>query len=569
MADVVHGLAMKVLSVGRDDGDRPLRKRRRKLSRISSAHVERPSWRSSRPADPCSAAADTGPDTASAITRPDGAARVEGFFPVSERGSDVPEPVEETPSGLLPSGPGGYELIRRIASGGMAELLLARRRGLAGTRQEVVIKRLLDVALRDRNIARMFLWEAWITSRLSHPNIVRYCDLFHHRGRYHIVFEHVIGRDVAALAREARQEARPLPLDAVLDIGIGAARGLHHAHGLEDDEGRSVGLIHRDVSPHNLLVSRDGEVKIVDFGVAKTLSSHIPRQTTVGLVKGKMAYVAPEQLTGEAIDARSDLFSLGVVLFELCTGTRLFSRPSDIETLRAVREAAVPSMAALRPDCPASLEAIVRRALERDPAARFASAAEMADALAEVRASIPGPGARVLVAPVVTGENARPQEAARAARPGGEGTQARPGDGAGKTCGDGGRMSSRPPGPVACASEPAALAGRARDVPEAVTLCERRSSSSKPPTDEATEEVTSSSVRGDRAAASEPPPSAPAASTAFPLLTPRARARASLRPIVTLTVAFLVGAAATAVGAQAADRLLERHPPVAAPAPAH
>lgn len=305
-----------------------------------------------------------------------------------EPGGDPAEttPVAARPSGnaVVPVGAGGYLLVRRLASGGMADVYLARRRGLAGIDQEVVVKRLRREVLGSRIIVRMFLWEAWISSRLSHPNIVRFHDLCLAGERYHLVLEHVRGADLAAIARHARVAGEPLPIEAAIEVGVGATRALDHAHRLADAEGRPVGLVHRDISPHNLLVSEAGDIKVTDFGVAKTTSAFVPRETVVGLVKGKMAYVAPEQLLDGPVDARGDLFALGVVLFELIANRRLFLRDSELETFRAVRAAEIPPLRALRAECPYALERLVRRALAKNPAERFESAGAMLAALEQV-----------------------------------------------------------------------------------------------------------------------------------------------------------------------------------------
>ena len=304
--------------------------------------------------------------------------------PGGEPGEAIATAERSSGNAVVPVGAGAYLLVRPLASGGMADVYLARRRGLAGIDQEVVIKRLRREVLGSRIIVRMFLWEAWISSRLSHPNIVRFHDLCLAGERYHLVLEHVRGADLAAIARHARGAGEPLPIEAAIEVGVGVARALDHAHRLADAEGRPVGLVHRDISPHNVLVSDAGDVKVTDFGVAKTTSAFVPRETVVGLVKGKMAYVAPEQLGDGAVDARCDLFALGVVLFELIANRRLFHRDSELETLRAVRAAEVPALRALRAECPYALERVVRRALARNPGERFESAAAMLAALEQV-----------------------------------------------------------------------------------------------------------------------------------------------------------------------------------------
>ncbi|HVY48631.1 MAG TPA: protein kinase, partial [Minicystis sp.] len=191
----------------------------------------------------------------------------------------------------LPLGEGGYELGPKLASGGMAELFLAERVGPCGVRHPVVVKRLREEMLGDRTVVRMFVWEAWISSRLRHPHIVRFHDVVVVGGRHHLVLEYVEGCDLARLVKHVWRAGAQVPLLVAVDVAIAAARALDHAHRLRDDEGRSIGLVHRDVSPHNIVCSLAGEVKIIDFGVAKT--TRVPRDTGAGLIKGKLGYHAP------------------------------------------------------------------------------------------------------------------------------------------------------------------------------------------------------------------------------------------------------------------------------------
>ncbi|WP_170319239.1 serine/threonine-protein kinase [Polyangium spumosum] len=288
----------------------------------------------------------------------------------------------------LPMGAGGYELLEQLGCGGMAEVFLARRRGLYAIEHMVVVKRLRDEFRAAPSVVKMFAWEAWISARLCHPNIARFYDFVSHRGRDHLVLEHVRGPDLATLCRALHASGRSLPFRAVIEVGAAAARALAHAHALEDDDGVPIGLVHRDVSPQNILVSVDGEIKLIDFGVAKTTSAHVPRDTVPGLVKGKMGYIAPEHLRGQPLDARGDVYALGVVLFEMLTGRPLFRRGGDEEMIRQALDAEIPPLTSLRPDCPATLEAVVRRALAQDPRDRFESAAAMEQALRVVDAEL-------------------------------------------------------------------------------------------------------------------------------------------------------------------------------------
>jgi serine/threonine-protein kinase len=310
------------------------------------------------------------------------------------------------PQNLLPVGAAGYELVSKIKTGGMADVYLARRIGRAGV-QSVVVKRLRDEILGDPAIARMFAWEAWITSRLCHQNIVHFYDFTHFQGCDYLVLEHVSGADLGAIFRSACAAGEPVSFDAVLDTGIGIARALDCAHRLADDQGRLIGLVHRDVSPQNILISTSGEVKLIDFGVAKTTSVHVPRDTAKGL-KGKVGYLTPEQVRGQPVDARSDVYALGIVLFEMIAGRRLFRRSRDVDTLRAVLNPEIPLLGELRPDCPEALSRLVHRALEANPADRFESAFAMGRALSAIRARTGEAAEGEALARLVSGLSAPP-----------------------------------------------------------------------------------------------------------------------------------------------------------------
>jgi len=285
-------------------------------------------------------------------------------------------------------GTGCYELACRLGGGGMAEVFLARQYGLHGIERDVVVKRLRDEVRSLPSIMKMFTWEAWISARLCHPNIVHFHDFVSHRGRDYLVLEHIRGPDIATMLTVLRKMGRVFPLRAIVDVGIAIARALDHVHALADDDGRNIGLVHRDISPQNILVSVDGQIKLIDFGVAKTTSAHVPRETEPTLLKGKMGYIAPEHIRGQALDARSDLYALGAVLFEMLTGTPLLRRSEDMEMIRAALLLDVPLLATMRPDCPPSLDILVRRALSQNPNDRFENAAKMEFALVETSACL-------------------------------------------------------------------------------------------------------------------------------------------------------------------------------------
>jgi serine/threonine-protein kinase len=228
----------------------------------------------------------------------------------------------------------------------------------------------------------MFVEEARLASRLGHANVVQVFEFDQIDGRYYIAMELVRGRDLGRVVERARERGVRLGLPRAVHIGVEVARGLAHAHRLAE-AGRPLGVVHRDVSPHNVLVSFEGEVKLTDFGIARAM--HRAGLSAPGTIKGKAAYMAPEQARGEAVDARADVFSLGVVLWELCAGRRLFARETDVATLEAVRGGETPSPpSAWNEEVPPALDRVVLAALEHDSARRTASAQELGAALGAV-----------------------------------------------------------------------------------------------------------------------------------------------------------------------------------------
>lgn len=274
---------------------------------------------------------------------------------------------------------GPYELLERIGVGGMAEVFRARQTGADGFERYVAIKRILPGIAADHDFVEMFIDEAKIAVQLSHPNIAQIYDLGMEDGVYFIAQEYIHGRDMGAIVERQRAAGVPLPIPLVVHIGMKVCEALQHAHTAVGPGGQPLQIIHRDVSPSNVLVSYEGAVKVIDFGLAKAqgrLST-----TQVGVVKGKLAYLSPEQARGRPIDSRSDLFSLGTCLFEWLTGQRLFLRKNDVDTVMAIQRAEIPPVRALRPDVPPALQAIVLRALAPDPDRRYQTALEMAEEL--------------------------------------------------------------------------------------------------------------------------------------------------------------------------------------------
>ncbi len=285
----------------------------------------------------------------------------------------------------IPSRLGRYRLVERIAAGGMAELYRAKLVGASGFERLVAVKCIRPEYARDEQFVRMFVDEAKIAVQLSHPNIAQIIELGREGDVYFIVQEFIHGRDLRAIWKAERRRGSRTPLPITCYLVRSVCEALHYAHGAEAVGGGRLGLVHRDISPQNILLSYEGEVKVVDFGLARAKGRLT--QTAAGVVKGKLAYLAPEQSRGGALDHRVDLFALGIVLWEMITGERLFWRGSDVETLRAVREGVVPPLRRFVPDAPVALEHIVARALRREPDERFQEAAEMFDALAALAAS--------------------------------------------------------------------------------------------------------------------------------------------------------------------------------------
>ncbi len=272
-----------------------------------------------------------------------------------------------------------YQVLERIAAGGMAEVFRAESAGLEGFKKTVAIKRVLPHLAQKGGFIGMFLDEARLSAHLSHSNCVQVFDIGRGEGTYFIVMEYVDGADLKALAEFRRARQQRFPIEEACFICVKVCEGLAYAHALVDTNGHPLGIVHRDMSPPNVLITRYGEVKIVDFGLAKA-NSQLERSEP-GIIKGKFGYLSPEAATGREVDARTDIFALGIMLWELLAGRRLFQGDSDYETVQRVQAAEVPSLARLNPQVPEELEGIVRRALSRQPEARFQSAAELGRAL--------------------------------------------------------------------------------------------------------------------------------------------------------------------------------------------
>mgnify|MGYP000920356957 FL=1 len=275
---------------------------------------------------------------------------------------------------------GRYELLGRLAVGGMAEIYLARETSTvqgAGSRH-LVIKRVLAHVADDETFRTMFFDEARLAMRLNHPSIVHLYEFGEEQGSWFLAMEWIDGVALGKLIRKAR-DAGGIPAPLAVKICAQVADALHYAHNLKDEVGEPLGIVHRDVSPQNVMVSFEGSVKLLDFGIAKASFQHTKTQD--GQVKGKFAYMSPQQCLGEPMDGRADVFALGVVLYESLTGRPLYHRKTQYETMRAVIEEPVPSVRKYRPDLPESLDAIVQKALQKRQEDRFESAAAMQYAL--------------------------------------------------------------------------------------------------------------------------------------------------------------------------------------------
>ncbi|HXU00454.1 MAG TPA: protein kinase [Polyangia bacterium] len=269
---------------------------------------------------------------------------------------------------------GRYNIVRRVADGGMAEIFLATQVGREGFQKPVILKRIHSTIYADPQFRNMFIDEAHISMSLAHSNIAQVLDLGVAQGRYFLVLELVDGWDLGRVLQRAATANIPLPRELGLHIIADVCRALSYAHS-KTDGARSLGIVHRDVSPHNILLSEQGEIKLTDFGIAKAMNKR--EQTGTGVVKGKVAFMSPEQAYGKPIDQRSDLFSLGTVLYLLMVRSRPFEGPTDLETLLRVQKGEFLPPEAAAPDLEPEVAAIINRALKTDVNERYQTADEM------------------------------------------------------------------------------------------------------------------------------------------------------------------------------------------------
>jgi serine/threonine protein kinase len=285
---------------------------------------------------------------------------------------------------VQPTAFGRYVLLDRLAEGGMAEVFRAILPGAEGFKRTFVIKRILSELSQTADFREMFIREARIGAMLNHPNIVQVYDFGNVEGHYFLAMEYLRGHDVLAIMKRLHDLKRQFPVPVAAFVAHEVASCLGYAHGLTDPDGRSLDIVHRDVSPSNVMCLREGGVKLLDFGIASALSEVKPEHTEQGTFRGKLAYMSPERLRNEPLDGRSDLYALGVMLWEILTRRRLFRGGSDAETFKNVMEMPVPPPSTHRPDVPPSLDAIVAKALARDPGSRYQTGQALADDLEEV-----------------------------------------------------------------------------------------------------------------------------------------------------------------------------------------
>lgn len=274
---------------------------------------------------------------------------------------------------------GKYRLVDRIAVGGMAEIFLAQQMEGEGLERPVVIKRIRPHLSKHTTFVKMFLNEARLAAQLNHPNIVQIHDLGKIGESYFIAMEYIFGRDMRRVIPKAEQLGIPFPLVYALRIASDVCAGLSYAHKKVDLYGNPLNIVHRDVTPENIFVSFDGTVKLLDFGIAKAANQ--VEQTRSGELKGKLSYMSPEQCYGKPLDCRSDIFSVGVVLYEWLTGFKLFTGESEVAVMRSITDGKIYAPSYFKADIPEPVEAILMKALEKDRERRYQTAGEMRAAI--------------------------------------------------------------------------------------------------------------------------------------------------------------------------------------------
>jgi serine/threonine protein kinase len=290
--------------------------------------------------------------------------------------SAAPQPQPAKPLSWRDDSFGPYQLVDRVAIGGMAEVFKAKRAGVAGFEKVVALKRILPHLSENNEFLDMFVDEAKMVAGLNHPNIVQIFDLGRIEKSYYIAMEYVHGRDLRTIMRRARDKGLRMPLDLSLRVVSQVCAALEYAHRKKDERGQPMQIVHRDVSPQNILISFEGDVKLVDFGIAKAATK--ASNTDRGALRGKLLYMSPEQAWGRPIDRRSDVFSLGIVLYEMVTETKPFvGAGTEVSILELVRQCVITAAREINPRVPEPLDRVIMKALAREPDERYQDAGEM------------------------------------------------------------------------------------------------------------------------------------------------------------------------------------------------
>lgn len=268
-----------------------------------------------------------------------------------------------------------YRVVEKLESGGMAEVFRAESEGLQGFKKQVAIKRVLPHLSEKKKFISMFLDEARLSAHLSHSNCVQVFDIGVGDNAYFIVMEFVDGANLKSIAETLKKQGHSFPVSAAVYVAIQICNGLSYAHELKDPQGTDLHIVHRDMSPPNVLVTKYGEVKIVDFGLAKANSQL--EKSEPGIIKGKFSYLSPEAAMGQDVDPRTDIFAVGIILWELLAGQRLFMGDTDFQTVKKVQQAVIPPITQINENVSPDLERIINRALARDPDLRYRTAREL------------------------------------------------------------------------------------------------------------------------------------------------------------------------------------------------
>lgn len=302
---------------------------------------------------------------------------------------------------MTESGQQRYRVVEKLESGGMAEVFRAESEGLQGFRKQVAIKRVLPHLSEKKKFIAMFLDEARLSAQLSHSNCVQVFDIGVGDNAFFIVMEYVDGANLKGIAESVKKQGKDFPVPAAAWVAHEICKGLSYAHELTDQNGMPMNLVHRDMSPPNVLVTKYGEVKIVDFGLAKA-SSQLEK-SELGIIKGKFSYLSPEAALGQEVDKRTDIFAVGIILWELLAGQRLFLGDTDFQTVKKVQVAQVPPISQINRKVPPELERIVNKALAKDMLARYGTSRELGQDLSRFMFSYGEPISSYDIATIVQG----------------------------------------------------------------------------------------------------------------------------------------------------------------------